>query len=85
MFNVAGAVQGPLFRGVELRVRVCDPQLHQHLAEPDRGRARVPDDAGQRADGERRHRDRLLRRRPDGEHQQGPAALRVITTWSVST
>lgn len=33
-----------------LRVWFCDPQLHEHLAVPDRGSTRVPDDACQRAD-----------------------------------
>lgn len=32
-----------------LRVWLCDPKLHQHLAVPDRGSTRVPDDARQRA------------------------------------
>lgn len=32
-----------------LRVWLCDPKLHKHLAVPDRGRARIPDDARQRA------------------------------------
>lgn len=27
-----------------LRVWLCDPELHKHLAVPDRGSARVPDD-----------------------------------------
>lgn len=32
-----------------LRVWLCDPKLHKHLAVPDRGSARVPDDDRQRA------------------------------------
>lgn len=39
----------PSSRRVVLRVWLCDPELHKHLAVPDRGSARVPDDDRQRA------------------------------------
>ena len=47
------------------------------MAEPDRGRARVADDAGPRAQRQRGHRDEVLRRRPRGLSLQSQTLLRL--------
>lgn len=64
-------------RRVVLRVWLCDPELHKHLAVPDRSSARVPDDARQRADWECYQRDKVFWRRSSCKHIQSETFLRL--------
>ncbi|XP_077390563.1 retinal rod rhodopsin-sensitive cGMP 3',5'-cyclic phosphodiesterase subunit delta isoform X2 [Festucalex cinctus] len=64
---------------VVLRVWLRHPQLNQHVAISDRSGARVADDARQRLNRQRDHRDQVLRQRPARQHVAGAPLLRLTS------